>query len=147
MDCSTTGFLVLHYLPEFAQLLSTKSVMLFNYLTSAAPFSFLPSIFPSIKIIFNELALRIWWPKYWNFSFSISPFDEYSGSISFRIDWFDLLAVQGTFKSLLHHHSSKTPILGHAAFFMVQLTHSYMATEKTIALIIWTSVSKMVSAF
>ena len=96
MDCSTTGFLVLHCLPEFAQLLSTKSVMLFNYLASATPFSFLSSTFPSIKVFSNDLALHIWWPKYWSFSFSISPSDEYSGLISFRIDWFDLLAVQGT---------------------------------------------------
>ena len=109
------------------------------------PFSFLPSIFPSIKVFSNELALRIWWPKYCSFSFGISPSEEYSGLISFRIDWFDLLAVQGTFKSLLHHHSSKTSTLWHAAFFMVQLSHSYMTTEKTIALIIWTFVSKMIS--
>ena len=96
MDCSTIGFLVLHCLPEFAQLLSTKSVMLFNYLASATPFSFLPSTFPSIKVFSNDLALHIWWPKYWSFSFSISPSDEYSGLISFRIDWYQTRDFQAS---------------------------------------------------
>ena len=105
---------------------------------------FLPSIFPSIKIFSNELVLCIRWPNYWSFSFSISPSSEFSGLISFRTDWFDL-AVQGTLKSLLQHHSSKASILWHSAFFMVQLSHPYMTTRKTIALIIWTFVGKEVS--
>ena len=94
----------------------------------------LPSIFPSIRVFSKELVLHIRWPKYWNFSFSINPSNEYSGLISFRMDWLDLLAVQGTLKSLLQHHSSKASILWHSAFFMVQLSHLYMTTGKTIAL-------------
>ena len=99
------------------------------------PFLLLPSIFPSIKVYYNELALRIRWPKYWTFSFSIRPSNENLALISFRMDWLDLLAVQGSLKSLLQHHSSKAPILRHSAFFTVQLSHSYMTTGKTIALI------------
>ena len=109
------------------------------------PLLLLPSIFPSIRVFSNELALRIRWTKYWNFSFSISPSNEYSGLISFRIDWFDLLAVQGTLKSLLHHHSSKASVLWCPAVFMVQLSHLYMTTGKTIALTRQTFVSKAMS--
>ena len=107
--------------------------------------SLLPSIFPSIKVFSGELSLHIRWPKYWSFSFSISPSNEYSVLISFRIDWFDLLAVQGSLKSLLQHHSSKPSILWHSAFFMVQLSHPYMTAGKNIALTIWTFVGKVVS--
>ena len=104
-----------------------------------------PSIFPSIRIFSSKSVLRIRWPKYWSFSFSISPSNEYSGLISFRMDWLDLLAVQGTLKSLLQYHSSKALILHCSAFFMVQLSHPYRTTEKTIVLIRWTFVSKIMS--
>ena len=104
-----------------------------------------PSIFPSIRVFSNESALHIRWPKYWSFSFSISSSIEYSGLISFRMDWLDLLAVQGTFKSLLQQHSSKASILWYSAFFIVQLSHPYMTTGKTIALTIWTFVGKVMS--
>ena len=103
------------------------------------------SIFPSIRVYFNESALQVRWPKYWSFSFSVSPFNEYSGLISFRIDWLDILAVLGTLKSLLQHHSSKVSILQFSAFRMVQLSHPYMTTGKTTALIILTFISKMTS--
>ena len=109
------------------------------------PLLLLPSIFPSIRVFSNESALCIRWPKYWSFSFSISPPNEYSGLISFRMDWLDLPAVQGTLKSLLQHHSSKTSILKHSAFFIVQLSHPYMTTGKTIALTGWTFVSQVMS--
>ena len=118
------------------------------YLTlssSAASFSFCLQIFPSVRVFSNESALRIRWPKYWSFSCSISPSNEYSGLISFRMDWFDLLAVQMVFKSLLQHHSSETSVLWHSAFFMVQLSQLYMTTGKTIALTIWHFVSKITS--
>ena len=105
----------------------------------------LPSTFPSIGVFSNESVLHIRWPKYWSFSFSISPSNEYSRLISFRIDWLDLLAVQGTLKSLLQHHSSKASILQCSAFFIVQLSHPYMATRKTIALTRWTFVGKVMS--
>ena len=105
----------------------------------------LPSIFPSIRVFSNESVLRIRWPKYWSFSFSISPSNEYSGLISFRMDSLDLLAVQGTLKSLLQHHSSKASILQRSAFSIVQLSHPYMTTGKTIALTRWTFVSKVMS--
>ena len=104
-----------------------------------------PSIFPSIRVFSNELALRIRWPKYWSFSFNIGPSNEYSGLISFRMDWLDLLAVQGTLKSLLQHHNSKESFLRHSAFFMVQLSHPYVTTGKTIALTRWTFVGKVMS--
>ena len=107
--------------------------------------SHLPSIFPSIRVFSNEIALRISWPNYWTFSFSISPSNEYSGLISFRIDWFDLLAAQGTLKSLLQHHSSKASILWLSVFFMVQLSHPHMTTGNTIYLTIQTFVSKVMS--
>ena len=116
-----------------------------NHLILCHPLLLLPSIFPSIRVFSNELVLRIRWPKYWSFSFSISPSNEYSGLISFRIDWFDLLSVQGSLRSLLQHHSSKTSILQHSAFFIVQLSHPYMTTGKTIAFIIWTFVGKVMS--
>ena len=105
----------------------------------------LPSIFPSIRVFSNESALRIRWPKYWSFSFNISPYNEFSGLISFRIDWFDFLAVQGTLKSLLQHHGLKALILWCSAFFVVQLSYPYMTIGKTIALTIWTFVGKVMS--
>ena len=109
------------------------------------PLLLLPSIFPSIKAFSNESVLHISWPKYWSFSFSISPSSDYSGLMSFRVDWLDLLAVQGTLKSLLQHHSSKASILQHSAFFMVQLSHPHMTTGKSIALTRQTFVSKVIS--
>ena len=109
------------------------------------PLLFLPSIFPSIRVFSNESVFHIRWPKYWSFNFNISPSNEYSGVISFRINWFDLFAVQGTLKSLLQHHSSKASILRRSAFFMVQLSHPYMTTGKTISLAIRTFVSKAMS--
>ena len=117
------------------KLMSIESVMPSNHLILCHPLLFLPSIFPSIRVFSNESAVYIRWPKYRCFNFSISPSNEYSGLISFRIDWFDLLAVQGTLKSLLQYHSSKTSVLRHSAFLMVQFSHPYMTTGKTIA---WT---------
>ena len=105
----------------------------------------LPSIFPSIRVFSNESPFHIRWPKYWSFSFNISPSNEYPGLISFRMDWLDLLAVQGTLKSILQHHSSKASILQHSAFFIVQLSHPYMTTGETIALTRWTFVYKVIS--
>ena len=116
-----------------------------NNLILCHPFLFLPSIFPSIRVFSNKSVLHIRWPKYWNFSFNISPSNEQPGLISFRMDWLDLLAVQGTLKSLLQHHSSKASILQHSAFFIVQLSHPYMTTGKTIALARRTSVGKVMS--
>ena len=133
MDCSTPGFPVHHQLPEFGQIRSIKSMMTSNHLSLCRLLLLLPSIFPSIRDFSNEWALGIRWPKDWSFSFSTSTSNEYSGPISFRIDCFDLL-VQGTLKSLLQHHSSKALVLWHSAFFMVQLSHPYMTTRKTIAL-------------
>ena len=127
------------------KLTSIESVMPSNHLFLYCSLLLLPSIFPSIRIFSNESALRIRWPKYWSFNFSISPSNEYSGLITFRIDWFDLLAVQGTLKSLLQHHSSKASILRHSAFFMVQLSHPYMTTGKTIVLTMWTFLGKVMS--
>ena len=125
--------------------MSIESVMLSNHLILCRPLLLLPSIFPTIRVFSNESALLIRRPKSWSFSFSISPSNEYSGLISFRIDWLDLLTVQGTFKSLLQHHSSKTSILQCSAFFIVQLSHSYMTTRKTIAWARQTFVGKMIS--
>ena len=125
--------------------MSTESVMPSNHLILCHPLLLLPSTFPSIRVFSNESALRIRWPKYWSFSFSISPSNEHPGLISFRMDWLDLLAVQGTLKSLLQHHSSKASILWHSAFFTVQLSHPYMTTGKTIALTRWTFVGKVIS--
>ena len=116
------------------KLMSIESVMPSNHLILCRPLLLLPSIFPSIRVFSNESALHIRWPKYWSFSFSISPSNEYSGLLSLRMDWLDLLAVQGTLKSLLQHHSSKASILQHSAFFTVQLLHPYMTTGKTIVL-------------
>ena len=121
--------------------MSIESVMLINYLIFCFPLILL-SIFPSIRVFSSESAPRIRWPKYWGFSFSISPSSEHSGLISFRIDWFDLLEVQGTLKSLLQHHSSIPSILQHSAVFMIQHSHLYMTTGKAIALSIQTSVAK-----
>ena len=140
------GFPVLHYLPQFAQ----TYVCWVNDAVQPYILCFillLPSVFPSIMVFCSELALHIRWPKYWSFSFSISisPSNEYSGLISFRIDWLDLLAVQGTLKSFLQHHSSKASILWPSAFFMIHLSHPYMTTGKTIALTIWTFVGKVMS--
>ena len=116
------------------KLISIESVMPSNHLILYCPLLLLPSIFPSIRVFSNESVLHIRWPKYWSFSFSISPCNEYSGLISFRMDWLDLLAVQGTLKSLLQHHSSKASIFQHSAFFMVELSHPYMTLGKIIAL-------------
>ena len=127
------------------KLMSIESVMPSNYLILCCPLLLLPSIFPSIRIFSNESVLPIRWPKYWSFSFSISPSNECSGLISFRIDWFELLAVQGTLKSLLQLRSSKASILQHSAFFIVQLSHLYLTTGKTIALTIWTFVGEVIS--
>ena len=122
-------------------LVSIVLVVPSNHLILYCPFLLLPSIFPSIRVFSNESVLHIRWPKYWSFSYSISPSNEYSGLISFRMDRLDLLAVQGTLKSLLQHHSSKASISQHSAFFIVQLSHPYMATGKTIDLTRWTFVS------
>ena len=123
------------------KLMSTESVMPSNHLILCHPLLLLPSIFPSIRVFSNKSALRIRWPKYWSFSFSISPTKEYSGLISFRMDWFDLLAVQGILKTLFQHHSSEASILRRSGFFIVQLSHPYIITGKTIALTRWTFVS------
>ena len=127
------------------KLMSIESVMPSNHLILSRPLLLLPSIFPSIRVFSNESVLHIRWPKYWHFNFSISLSNEYSGLISYRIDWFDLLAAQGTLKSLLQHHSSKTSILPCSAFFTVQLSHPYMTTGKTIALTRQTFVGKVMS--
>ena len=124
------------------KLMSIESVMPSNHHPLSSPS---PSIFPSIRVFSNESVLCIKWPKYWSFSFSINPSNEYSGLISFRMDWLDLLAVQGTLKSLPQHHTSKASILWHSAFFMVQLSHPYMTMGKIIALTIWTFVGKVMS--
>ena len=116
-----------------------------SHLILCRPFLFLPSIFPSIRVFSNESALHIRWPKYWSFSFNISPSNEHPILISFRMGWLDLLAVQGTLKSLLQYHSSKAAILRRSAFFIVQLSHPYMTTEKTIALTKWTFIGKVMS--
>ena len=123
--------------------MSIKSVMPSNRLILCRPLLLLPSIYPSIRVFSNESVLPIRWPKYWNFSFSINPSNEYSRLISFRMDWLDLLVVQGTLESLLQHHSSKASVLLHSAFFIVQLSHPYMTTGKTIALTRWTFVSEV----
>ena len=127
------------------KLMSIASVRPSNHLILCCPLVLLPSIFPSIRVFSKESVLHIRWPKYWSFSFSISPSNEYSGLISFRMDWLDLLAVQETLKSLCQHHSSKASILWHSAFFTVQLSHPYMTTGKTIALTRWTFVGKVMS--
>ena len=145
MDCTTPGFPVRDQLLGLTQTHVHRSMMPSNHLILCNPLFLLPSIFPNIRVFSKELVLRIRWPKYWSFSFSISLSNEYSGLISFRMDWLDLLAVQGTLKSLLQHHSSKASILWLSAFFIVQLSHPYMTTGKTIALTRWIFVSKVMS--
>ena len=127
------------------KLMSIGSVMPSNHLILCHHLLLLPSIFPSIRVFSNESVLRIRWPKYWSFSFNISTSNEYSGRISFRMDWFELLAVQGTLKSLLQHHNSKASILWHSSFFMAQLSHPYMTTGKTIISTIGTFVDRVMS--
>ena len=144
MDCSTSGYPIPHHLWSLPKFMSIESVIPSNHLILCRRRLLLPSIFPSIRFFSSESAVRIRWPEYWNFSFNVSPSKEYSGLISFRIDWFDL-AVQGILKSILQHHSSKASILWNSAFFMIQLSHPYMPTGKTIALIIWTFVVKVMS--
>ena len=140
MTCSTPGLPVYHRLPE-----SINSVMASNHLILRHPLLLPPSIIPSIRVFSSESVLHIRWPKYWSFSFNISPSNENSGLISFRMDWLDLLAFQGTLKSLLQHHSSKASVLQHSAFFTVQLSHPYMTTGKIIALTRRTFVGKVMS--
>ena len=127
------------------KLTSTESVMPSSHLSLCCPLLLLPSIIPSIRIFSNESVLHIRWPKYWNVSFNVSPSNKYSVLISFRIDWLDLLAVQGTIKSLLQHHSSKASVLQCSAFFMIQHSHPYMTTGKTVALTRWSFVGKVTS--
>ena len=138
MDYSMPGFPDYQQVPELAQTTSIKLVMPSKHLVLCHPLLLWPSIFSRIRVFSNESVLCIRWPKWWGFSFSISPSSDYSGLISFRIEWFDLLAVQGTPKSLFQYHSSKASILWHSTFFMVQLSHPYMTTGKTIALTRWT---------
>ena len=140
MDCSMPGFPVYHQLPKLAQ---THVHRAGDAIQPSHPLLLLPSIFPSIRVFSNESVLHIRWPKYWSFSFSISPSNKYSGLISFRKDWLDLLAVQGTLKSLLQHHSSTASILQHSAFFIVQLSHPYMTSGKIITLTRWTFVDNL----
>ena len=135
----------LHCLPELLRFMSTESVMPFNHLILCHPLLLPSSIFPSIRVFSNESVLHIRGPKYWCFSFSISPANEYSGLISFRMDWFDHLAAQRTLKSLLQHHSLKASVVQHSAFFIVQLLHPYMTTGRTIALTRQTFVDKVMS--
>ena len=145
MECSSQASLSLTNFWSLLKLMSIKLVMPSNHLILCYPLLLPPSIFPSIRIFSNELVLLIRWPKYWSFSFSISPSNEYWELISFRMDWFDLLVVQGTLESLLQHHSSKPSILQRWAFFTVQLSHPYMTSGKTIALTRWTLVGKVMS--
>ena len=144
MNCSMPGFPLHHQLPEFTQTHVHESMMPSNHLILCRPL-LLPSIFLNIRVFSNESALCIRWPKYWSFSFNISPSNEHPGLISFRMDWLDLLAVPETLKSLLQHHSSKASILCRSAFFIVQLSHTYMTIGKTIALTRWTFVGKVMS--
>ena len=141
MDCSTPGLPIHHQLPELTQTHVHWVGDTSNHLILCRPLLLPPSIFPSIRVFSSESVLLIRWPKYWSVRFSISSSNEYSGLISFKIDWVDLLAGQGTLKSLLQYHSSKASILQCSAFFMVQLSHPYMTTGKTIALTRWTFVS------
>ena len=134
MDCSTPGLPIHTNSQSPPKLMSIESVMPSNHLILCQPLLLLPSIFPSIRVFSNESVLPIRWPKYWSFRFNISPSNEHQELFSFRMDWLDTLAVQGTLKSLLQHHSSKASILLHSAFFMIQLSHPYMTTGKTIAL-------------
>ena len=141
IDCSMPGFLSITNSRSLLQLMSIKEVMPSNHFILWSPLLLLPSIFPRIRVFSNELVLLIRWPNYWSMNFSISPSYEYSGLISFRIDWFDLLAIKGILKSLLQHHSSKTSIFRYSAFFIIQLSYPYMTTWKAIALTTWTFVS------
>ena len=143
VDCSTPGFPVFQCLLSLFKPMSTESAMPSNHLILCRPLLLLPSIFPSIRVFSNESPLPIRWPKHWSFSFSISPSNQHPGLISFRVDWLDLLAVQGTLKSLLQHHDSKASVLQRSAFFMAQLSQLYMTTGKTTALTRWTFVSKV----
>ena len=145
MNHGTPGLPVHHQLPEFTQTHVIDSVMPSSHLIFCRPLFLLPPIPPSIRVFFNESALRMKRPEYWSFSFTISPSNEHPGLISFKMDRLDLLAVQGTLKSLLQHHSSKASILRRSAFFIVQLSHPYMTTGKTIALTRWTFVGKVMS--
>ena len=145
MNCSTPGLPVHYQLPEFNQAHVHWVDDAIQPSILCCPLVLLPSIFPSIRVFSSESVLYIRWPKYWSFSLSNSPSNEYSGQISFRVDWFYLLAVQGTLKSLLQHHSSKASILQRSAFFIVQLSHPYVTTGKTIALTRWTFVGKIMS--
>ena len=145
MDCSNQASLSITNSRSLLKPMSIELVMPSNHLILCRPFLLPPSIFPSIKVFSNESALHIRWPKHWSFSFSISPSNEYSGLISFRMDWLDLLAVQGTLKSLRQHHNSKASILRCSAFFIVQLSHPYTTTGKTIALTRQTFVGKVMS--
>ena len=145
MNCSTPGLPVHHQLPEFTQTHVIESSMPSSHLILCHPLLLLPLIPPSIRVFSNESTLHMRWPKYWSFSFSIIPSRDHPGLISFRMDWLDLLAVQGTLKSLLQHHSSKASILRRSAFFTVQLSHPYVTTGKTIALTRRTFISKVMS--
>ena len=147
MDAACQASLSFSISWSLLKFMSIESVMPSNHLILCHPLSLLPSIFPSIRVFSNESLLHIRWPKCWSFHFSISLSNEYSGLISFRIDWFDLLAAQGTPRSLLQHHNSKASILWPSAFFMVHLSHLYMTTGKTIALTTWTFVRKVISVF
>ena len=141
----TTGSLSITNSQSLLKLMSIESVIPSNHLMLCHPLLLLPSIFPSIRVFSNESVLRIRWPKYWSFGFSISPSNEYSELVFFRMDCLDLPEVQGTLKSLLQHHSSKASILQHSAFLIVQLSHPYMTTGKTIALTRWTFIAKVMS--
>ena len=145
MDCSMPGLLSIISSQSLLKFMSIESVIPSKYLILCHPLLFSPSIFPSTRVFSNESAIHIRWSKYWSFSFNISPSNEYSGLISFRMDWLDLLAVQGTLRSLLQHHSSKASILRCSAFFIVQLSHPYMTTGKTIGLTRQTFVGKVMS--
>ena len=145
MNRSAPGLHVHHQLPEFTQLMSIEAVMPTSHLILCPPLLLLPPIPPSIRVFSNESTLHVRWPKYWSFSFSISPSNEHPGLISFRMDWLDLLAVQGTLKSLLQHHSSKASIFWCSTFFIVQLSHPYMTTGNTLALTRLTFVGKVMS--
>ena len=145
MNRSMPDLPVYHQLPEITQTHPIESVMPSNHLILCRPLLLLPPIPPKIKVLSNQSTLHMRWPKYWSFSFNLSPSNEHTGLISFRVDWLDLLAVQETLKSLLQHHSSKESIFQHSAFFTVQLSHPYMTTGKTIALTRWTFVGKVMS--
>ena len=145
MNCSMQSSQSFTVTWSLLKLTSTESVMPSNHVILCHPLLLPPSIFPSITLFSNESVIHIRWPKYWSFSFNISSSSEHSGLMSFRMDWLDLLAVQGTLKSLLQHHSSKASILWHSAFFIVQISHPYMTNGKTIALTRWTFAGKVMS--